>query len=182
MKEKLLLFPAMVAALLISCPVFAQGMGHHNGGYHPDSLTTVTLTGGVITDTVSVHHHNFYLDEDFDGTADYHLNFSPFWYQPDSSQANRPAAGDTVEITGGMHESLHDTLDVIVVYEINGDFWRNPLAPGWAHMGNGHSNRHHRNFGHGSFAFGMMNDSLETATVTGTTLIDSTVQIGRAHV
>lgn len=172
MKRHLLSGFIFIISFLIGTSLMAQGYHHGDDNYRPDSLVTIIVTGSVSVDSTGIQHVNYFLDEGSDGTVDYHLNFGPYWYQPDSSDAVRPAAGDTVAITGGLHESLYDSVDVIVVYEIDGEFWRNPLDPNWNQMGD---LQHHRNFGHGSFAFGMMNDSLETVELTGTALVDSTM-------
>ncbi|NIT51174.1 MAG: hypothetical protein GWO41_00025, partial [candidate division Zixibacteria bacterium] len=101
--------------------------GTHSGhGYcNPDSLIPVTVSGTAIVDS-SFMSPAYYLDEDGDGQADYHLNFGPWWYTPDSSNATRPNDGDFITIYGGQHDSLMGNLPVIIVYEINGLFWRDP--------------------------------------------------------
>ena len=153
-----------------------MGEGMMNGGWcvDPDSLTEITVTGTVIVDASSMMDM-YYLDVDGDGQADYHLSFGPYWYEPDSSDAVRPAAGDVVTVTGGLHESgMHD-FPAIVVYEINGAFWRDPFAPRWNWMG---GPMHRNGWGrHGDFGFhfGMHHDSLATITLAGSVLVDSTL-------
>ncbi len=181
MNKKLLLILTFVFAWSISVSGFAQGPNSDDCNYNPDSLTTVTVSGVAIVDTVNIHHVNYFLDENFDGVADYHLNFGPYWYTPDSSDAVRPVDGDSITVTGGLHESLYDSLDVIVVYEINGDFWRNPFPPDWNDIGGQHQAGHHHQFGFGSFAFGMMHDSLSTVTLSGTALVDTTMMFARYY-
>ncbi len=61
----------------------------HGGHHNPDSLEIVTVSGYAIVDS-SFMHPVYYLDEDNDGVEDYHLNFGPYWYEPDSSNATRP--------------------------------------------------------------------------------------------
>jgi hypothetical protein len=119
--------------LAFTLPGFTQG-GSMGGHYHPDSLTLVTVSGTAIVDS-SMMNPVYYLDEDGDQQADYHLNFGPYWYQPDSGNASRPYHGDPVTITGGMPDTTEVVLPVIVVYEINGEFWRDPFDPLWNHMG-----------------------------------------------
>ncbi len=83
---------AIIIFLLGLGTSFAQhgGGGHHgngNGWYcNPDSLTDTTVTGTVIVDSMMMMQ-NYYLDINNDGEADYMLNFGPWWYEPDSSNA-----------------------------------------------------------------------------------------------
>ncbi len=147
--------------------LYAQ-WGGHGDGHHcdPDSLVPVTVSGTAIVDS-STMHPMYYLDEDGDGQADYFLNFGPWWYEPDSSAATRPNDGDFITIGGGMtDDSLMGDLPVIIVYEINGEFWRDPFDPYWTHH-EGHGGGH----GH---TWGWMHDSLQVVSVTGTAMVDST--------
>lgn len=157
--------------LLATSAVFSQGSNQN--GFNPDSLSLVTLTGTAILDSTN-YHPTYYLDEDGDGAADYHLNFGPWWYQPDSSAAARPVDGDVITITGGMADSAHysiiDSLPVVIIYEINGEFWRDPYAPLWGHFG---QNRFHNN-PNGGFIFGWRDDSLVVVEKTGLVQIDTT--------
>jgi|GEM_PF-547924 len=181
MKKTLLLNFALVLAFLLGSNLFAQGPHDGDCNINPDSLTTVTVNGVAIVDTVNTHVVSYLLDEDLDGYGDYRLNFGPYWYSPDSSEAVRPQDGDTLTITGGLNELNFGILDVIVVYEINGDFWRNPLVPDWNFMGGQQQWAHRHQFGYGSFAFGMMHDTLNTITVSGTALVDSTMRFARYY-
>jgi len=141
------------------------------GNYHPDSLTIVTVSGKAIVDN-SMMYPMYYLDEDGDDQADYHLNFGPHWYSPDSSQAQRPTNGQQITIKGGSHESHMNNFDVVVVYEIDDLFWRDPIAPSWNFMGGHHNGSHHSGMGS---AFGWNHDSIITAEVNGNILIDTTM-------
>jgi hypothetical protein len=104
------------------------GMGH--GGYggggdcpNPDSLTLIEASGLTITREM-MGMTMYYLDTNFDQISEYMLNFGAPWYEPGNG-AHRPNAGDTVEIVGGLMDC--DMMgDVIIVYEINGQFWREP--------------------------------------------------------
>lgn len=134
------------------------GTGHHHGGgFHeawPDSLETVTLTGTVIVDSTFLHPV-YYLDEDGDGVPDTHLSFGPWWYEPESG-ATRPAHGETVIAVGTLIERV--ALRTLVVFEINGVQWREPVLVG----------RH-----------GWMDDPMwitpgDTLTATGIVLVDTT--------
>jgi len=156
--------------LMFSVSVFSQQNHHQRSHFHPDSLQVVTVSGTVVVDS-SRHYPLYFLDEEGDGQVDYHLNFGPYWYQPDSSNATRPNDGDFVTITGGVHVSMNDSISVIVVYEINGEFWRDPYEPFW-HDVNG--NHHRRMGGMMGFAFGWLRDTLRTVELTGTALVDST--------
>jgi hypothetical protein len=153
---------------------FAQGGNHHGGGYvNPDSLEVVMVEGYAIVDTTFMHPH-YYLDEDNDGVEDYHLNFGPYWYEPDSSNASRPNDGDFITITGGLNDHNQINVPTIIVYEINGEFWRDPYNPFWNHMGhNGAHGGHHMDSCHTS-GFGWQHDPPQTVTVSGSALVDST--------
>jgi hypothetical protein len=164
---------ALILTAIVYLPGFAQG-GHHGGhggsGYcDPDSLTLIAVSGTAIVDT-SLMHDMYYLDEDGDQQADYYLNFGPYWYQPDSGNASRPLDGDPITIYGGMHDSTMGVLPVIIVYEINGEFWRDPYDPYWNEMG--HQGGHHG--GHHNYTWGWMNDSLQIVTISGTAMLDTT--------
>ena len=159
-------------ALFLAVVVSLQKSFADDGHFHPDSLTAITVTGNVIVDS-SFAHARYFLDADNDGQADYFLNFGPWWYEPDSSGAVRPSDGQTVTIEGGVEkDDEHNTFSVIVVYQIDGKFWRNPTEPTWDMMG-GHQNGmgHHNNMG---FAFGWMHDSLRTVALSGTVIADTT--------
>lgn len=100
--------------------------GHHGHWHRPDSLQTITVSGITILDTLgdsSTVRVCYYLDEDGDGAADYRLAFGPPWYDPGNGAA-RPAEGEELTITGGL--MTRPDPDVIVVYEINGLWWRDP--------------------------------------------------------
>ncbi len=157
---------------------------NHNGGWgndgmcggwrvNPDSLDIVDVQGIVIIDSTMGRRGKYFLDADGDGQADYRLNFGPYWYTPDSSNAQRPRAGETVSITGGSHDDEQFDIPVIIVYEINGEFWRDPYTPFWNNMGEGfHHGGRDRNHGwHG----GMMNDSLAAVSLNGIVYVDSTL-------
>lgn len=150
--------------------LFAQHGGHNHGGHmNPDSLEVVTKSGFAIVDT-NFMHPQYFLDEDNDGTAEYFLNFGPYWYEPDSSNAVRPNDGDAITITGGLWDDSTMMMNepMIVVYEINGEFWRDPYDPFWNHMG---THSHMNGCGSG---FGWMHDSLETVILNGAALVDTT--------
>jgi hypothetical protein len=98
--------------------------GNHLGWCNLDSLETVTYTGTVTIDSISTHHKVYYFDIDADNDSDYVLMFGPWWYKP-TSGATRPVDGDVVTITGGLYERIGktDTVDFLVVYQINGLQW-----------------------------------------------------------
>ncbi len=161
----------IIIALCFSYALNAQM--HGGGNLNPGELDTVTVSGTVIVDE-SFTHPMYYLDEDGDTEADYFLNFGPFWYEPDSSNAVRPSNGDNVTITGGLHERFNTTEQAIVVYEINGEFWRDPYFANWNNIGR-HSHRMGRHHGGmQGYGFGWDHDSLETVELSGTALVDTT--------
>jgi hypothetical protein len=153
---------------------YAQGGNHNHGGhFDPDSLTPVTVTGTAMVDTTMMYPM-YYLDENGNNQADYHLNFGPYWYTPDSGNATRPNEGDVVTIYGGLHDSTMMFLPTIVVYEINGEFWRDPFNAFWHNVGgHTHGGGHHQG-GCNGYAFGWMHDSLQTVSLSGTVLVDTT--------
>lgn len=172
MKKNIIVFVSMLVMLFAS-NVFAQMGG---GGCHlnPDSLEVVTVTGTAIVDTVSMMHPKYYLDTNNNGEADYFLNFGPWWYEPDSSNATRPNNGDQITIEGGLWDGNMMGYPMIVVYEINGEFWRDPLDAFWNNMGHhSHGGGHFHN-GCNGYGWGWMHDSVTTVTVSGTALVDTT--------
>lgn len=122
---------------------------HRSKKAWPDSLVQVTLTGTVIIDTT--HQNIYFLDVNNDGVADFNLAFGPTWYEPESG-ATRPNAGDYVTIVGAVNEK--PVIPVVIVFEINGLLWREPVENWWRHY--------------------EWCDSLEIITVTGTVLVDTT--------
>ncbi len=121
---------------------------HKSNKAWPDSLKSVELEGVVLIDTTQ--QNPYLLDVDDDSIADYRLIFGPDWYQPESG-AQRPVAGDTVTIVGAVH--VTPQLPAVMVFEINDLVWRDAVENWWRHQD--------------------WPDSLETVTVTGTVLVDS---------
>ncbi len=113
------------------------GSGGGGGGCQHDSLEIVDVEGYAIVDTAGMCQDLYYLDTDGNGEADYRLNFGPPGYDPGSG-AERPEDGDWITITGGLMEM--STPDMIIVYEINGLWWRDPMYPGggYGHRPGGH--------------------------------------------
>jgi hypothetical protein len=171
---------ALLISITICLPGYAQHMGDHDDGhdwhhgdghYFSDSLETITVSGKIIVENTMMYPM-YYLDENDDGQADYYLNFGPHWYQPDSSSVERPTHGEQITVTGGTHNEHMDNLQVIIVYEINDLFWRDPVAPTWNYMGGHHDGEgHHTGMGYG---FGWMHDSVSTMELNGTVLTDTT--------
>ena len=161
------LFSVLITLIIASYTTTFAGDGH----FHPDSLQNISVSGTAIVDS-SKMHPVYYLDSNGDAQANYHLNFGPYWYQPDSSNAVRPVDGQQITIVGGVCDGENGDLQTIVVYEIDNAFWRNPAEPGWNMMG-GHQNNmgHHNGMG---YAFGWMHDSLRTISVSGNVLADTT--------
>jgi len=134
------LHKALATLLLLCSLVWAQGPGHnyHNGRHHnedwPDSLTTISVTGVAIIDTLMAHPR-YFLESNFDDSVDYQLGFGPWWYEP-ASGATLPEDGDSVSIIGGLNDDM--TPGLLVVFEINGLVWRDstgapPWSGGWVH-------------------------------------------------
>lgn len=107
-----------------------HGGGHHGGGHQGDTMVVVDLTGWAIVLTDSLRTH-YYLDIDGNDTADFRLSFGPADYDPGNG-ATRPADGDSIWINGGLMG--YGTPPTVIVYTINGLFWR---TPGRGHGGHG---------------------------------------------
>ena len=122
---------------------------NRNKNAWPDPLPTLELSGKVIID--ESHVNIYFLDVDNDGVADYNLAFGPDWYEPESG-ATRPNAGDEITIVGVLNEK--PVIPLVIVFEINGLLWREPVENWW---------QHHE-----------WCDGLEIVTVTGTALVDDT--------
>ncbi|MCL6097016.1 MAG: T9SS type A sorting domain-containing protein [Bacteroidetes bacterium] len=162
----------LLSIILITSFSYAQMM---NGHLRADKLDTITVTGKAIVDQ-STPIPQYFIDTNLDGNADYHLNFGPSWYQPDSSAAQRPKDGDQIKIVGGVYQSSKYSFKSVVVYEINDLLWRDPFFADWNDMG-----KHNHMFGWdkhgmfgGSYGFGWNHDTLKTVTLTGTALVDTT--------
>ena len=105
------------------------------------------------------------------------LNFGPYWYEPDSSNATRPNNGDVITVYGGLYMNTMMDYDMLIVYEINNEFWREPYEPLWNYLnGHMHGGGHHNNACN-SYGFNWNHDTLSTVTVTGTALVDTTFRI-----
>lgn len=88
-----------------------------------DSLTGVDLAGAAIVepDGPPAGRFSYLLDVNGDQTPDYRLAFGPSWYIPPSG-AVRPQNGDAVTVHGGMFS--YGEPPTIIVYELNGELWR----------------------------------------------------------
>lgn len=165
----------LIALILL---LFAASSYAQRGHFRPDSLNTVTVTGKVLTDSVAKSTIIYSLDVDGDSTADYLLYFGPSWYHPDSSVslAKRPVKGQMVTITGGVSQrTIFNKAKVLIVYEIDGAFWRDPNESAWNDLGdNDHMGDHMKDSCRGN-AFGFMHDSLKSVTLKGRILIDTTL-------
>jgi len=148
MKQRVRFFSLTLALFVFSLASF-EGLAQGNKGSWPDSLTTVNLEGTVIIDTT--YPNVYFLDVDGDTIPDYHLSFGPDWYTPESG-AVRPAEGDYITILGAINS--RPLTPVVIVFEINGLIWREPIENWWNHQG--------------------WCDSLEVITVSGTVMVDTT--------
>ncbi len=169
----------LLSIILIASFSYAQMTGGH---LRADKLDTLTLTGKAIVDQ-STLIPQYFIDTNLDGNADYHLNFGPPWYQPDSSAAQRPKDGDQIKIVGGVYQSSKYNFKSVVVYKINDLLWRDPFFADWNDMG-----KHNHMFGWskhgmfgGSYGFGLNHDSLSTITLTGTALVDTTFMMDKYY-
>jgi len=99
------------------------GHGGDDGGCNPDSLDLVDVSGLAMVWEMN-GNNIYFLDENYDESAEYRLNFGAPWYDPGNG-ATRPDDGDTVSIVGGLMDGC-ENWPVIIVYEINGMFWRDP--------------------------------------------------------
>ena len=149
----------------------------------PDTLTQVTLSGKVTVDSTNIMMPFYYLDTNGDGTNNYYLNFGPTWYVPDSSTAVRPKSGDQITIKGGqMPGSINmNGLPMVVVYEINGQLWRDPFDPMWNNFGNNTHMMGHRVGNCNNFAYGTSGTAPQNVTLTGTALVDTTYFMTRYY-
>ncbi|MCB2198610.1 carboxypeptidase regulatory-like domain-containing protein [bacterium] len=107
--------------------------GHHNGtggGWHDDhgceygTPELVGVEGYTLVNDGMIDHNHFWLNIDEGEEPEYRLDFGRDDYTPDNG-AQRPEDGDWVEIVGGLIEGC-PTTPTVVVYEINGMFWREP--------------------------------------------------------
>ena len=178
----------MITMFFFVSLLLASSLKAQHGRFRPDSLSTVTVTGKVIVQTITIQdtirfkdtvivrqRTKYLLDTDNNGTADYELNFGPYWYKPDSSSALRPSNGEEVTIKGGQPRHLsRDSLKMVIVYEINGNFWRDPFDATWNKMGIHSRDKDHGGRGPKGYGFGFMHDSLTTVTLSGKVLVDTT--------
>ena len=114
----------VVDFVLTGCGGGGGGGGMGGGGCMGDSLVTVELSGTAMVEELGMMTH-YYLDVDGDEEPDYQLSFGPSWYDPQSG-AERPEDGDVIDIVGGWF--VNSTNDMVIVYEINGLFWREPFG------------------------------------------------------
>lgn len=182
MRSALRLF--LISAMFLLLPfldAFAQiGWRYCGGNFNPDSLTQVTVSGTVIIDSTMMQPM-YYLDSDSDGIADYHLNFGPWWYRPQNSNATRPLQGATVSINGGLASFSPGSTPIVVVYDVNGAFWRDPYDAFWNSMGHHEHSGGHFHGGCMGYAFGEMHDTLRFISISGHALVDSTFNAGQYY-
>ena len=99
------------------------GWGWGGGGGGGWTVTTVELSGTAIVED-NGWWVTYALDVDGDEVAEYNLNFGAPDYDPGSG-AVRPEDGDVIDIVGGEME--FGTIPTVIVYEINGLWWRDPI-------------------------------------------------------
>lgn len=125
--------PPMVIVLEINGEVWREldedghggrpGGGGGWGGDHGE-IELIEADGFAIVNEDARWMNRFMLDTDEDGEADYRLCFGDEDYDPGNG-VERPEDGDFVDIVGGEFTPRHG-LPVIIVYEIDGNFWREP--------------------------------------------------------
>jgi hypothetical protein len=135
----------------------------------------------------------YLLDEDDDGTADYHLNFGPPGYEPENNELQKPKEGDEITIMGGLFEPpMHENrpnpgqgnppqegnppkdhpykdLPIVIVFEINDQTWIDPESPPEFGFGPPPFGKPGHNRGRGHINF----ESLETVTLSGIVVEDT---------
>jgi hypothetical protein len=102
--------------------------GDHGEGCDPDSVVRVELAGRcLVTNAPGWHNevHSYFLDTNHNPPAEFQLDFGADGYDPESG-AHRPNGNDEVEIVGGRIYCPGLQTPIVVVYEINGLFWRQP--------------------------------------------------------
>ncbi|MFZ5432368.1 MAG: carboxypeptidase regulatory-like domain-containing protein, partial [Calditrichota bacterium] len=125
-----------------------------------DSLTIVELSGiAMVLAPDSAHPRmvRYFLDVNGDQLPDFELSFGPPWYNPPSG-AVRPEDGTPITIVGGL--LTHTDRPVVVVFQLNGEFWRDPRNGG--HGGHGGGDHWRR---------GCDVDSLTLVDLAGTTVV-----------
>lgn len=111
---------------LAGCGGGSGGPGGGSGGPGGGAtLVDVELEGTAMVEECTGLMDAYYIDIDGDEIADYKLMFGPESYDPQSGAA-RPEDGDYIEIVGGYN--VNSISDLVIVYEINGLFWRDPLG------------------------------------------------------
>jgi hypothetical protein len=125
--------PPMVVVLTINDRVWRDPEnGGHGGrpgggnGWNGDpNLELVEAEGNVIfQDREAPWHDRWGLNTNDDVRPEFRLFFGEDDYDPGNG-VQRPADGDFVNILGGLFQPRNG-LPVIVVYQINGQFWREP--------------------------------------------------------
>ncbi|MBI5058742.1 carboxypeptidase regulatory-like domain-containing protein [candidate division KSB1 bacterium] len=107
-----------------------RGHGGHGGGgggpgCQPDSLVRTEQSGVAIVNSGGGEPVHYFLDIDADEQPNFILDFGAPDYDPGNG-AMRPADGEDIMIVGGLYECARAPWPIIVVYEINGMFWREP--------------------------------------------------------
>ena len=105
--------------------------GHHG------HLVPVDLQGtAIVLQPDSTHRvTRYFLDTNDDGTPEYRLSFGPPWYEPGHG-AERPQDGAHITIHGGLFS--YDSPPMVIVWNINGHFWRDPFRGGHGGYGGDH--------------------------------------------
>lgn len=151
--EQTALTGIVIAVLIALQPAAAQTGGAMLHTW-PDSLILETYAGTVIVDE-SGARPIYHLDVDGDETADFHLSFGPWWYTPETG-AERPADGDFITVLAAEWDGV--LPNTLMVFEIDGLVWREPVAYGQ----------------HGWNELPVWEPSVPLVALTGTVLVDTT--------
>jgi hypothetical protein len=128
--------PPMVVVYEINGLLWRQpfhGHGGHGGGDHghegcnSDSVTRVELAGTAMVFSGEGCHgeHTLYAIAAGPGNISANLDFGRPDYDPGNG-ALRPHNGDEIAIVGGQIYCPNAPVPTVIVYEINGLFWREP--------------------------------------------------------
>jgi len=134
-------------------PIEGGTNGWDGDHFWGDQHDQVTVTGTALIDSTYYYQH-YFLDEDGDGIPDYVLNFGPPWYLLEN-EALLPDSGDVITVVGGTHDMGMMNIPSLMVYELNGQKWRDSVGPPpWS------GNWMHRNDNDTSYVF-TPSDSLD---------------------
>jgi hypothetical protein len=173
MKKSLIVLSTFI--LMITVYVPAQMMRGGSGFMFPNIIKQDTLSGKVIVDTLHIMPV-YYLEVNGNSQDEYYLNFGPIWYKPDSTTAVKPKNGDLITVIGGELNNIMGTngIPMLIVYQINGQFWRDPFDPMWNDFGKGTHMMGMHSGNCPGYAFGFNEYKPQNVNLTGKVLVDTT--------